>query len=227
MKNIEQILKDAGVEITDEQKAAINDGVAKNYKTVAEHDKLAKKLETAEDANKSLQSQVDDLQEAVKAFDGVDVDKLNKAVEDANKRAEDAEKAAEAKIYERDYADALKDAMSAYEFTSEAAKRDVMSQVKAAELKLKNGKLLGLDDLIKDIKASDFTAFVDLEAKKAAEDAKKAADDKKKTEDEAKKKAAESAPKFTDKSGGTPPANPEDKPLFNFRFNPIRDTKKG
>jgi hypothetical protein len=220
MKNIEQILKDAGVETTDEQKAAINDGVAKNYKTVAELDKLAKKLDASEDANKSLQSQVDDLQEAVKAFDGVDVDKLNKAVEDANKRAEDAEKAAEAKIYERDYADALKDAMSAYEFTSEAAKRDVMSQVKAAELKLKNGKLLGLDDLIKDIKASDSTAFVDLEAKKAAEDAKKA-------NDAAKQKAAESAPKYTDKSGGTPPANPADKPLFNFRFNPIRDTKKG
>ena len=34
MKNIEQILKEAGIEVTDEQKTAINAAVTENYKTI-------------------------------------------------------------------------------------------------------------------------------------------------------------------------------------------------
>ena len=39
MKNIIQILSDAGLEITDEQKKTIETGVNENYKTLAEFDK--------------------------------------------------------------------------------------------------------------------------------------------------------------------------------------------
>jgi hypothetical protein len=200
MKNIEQILKDAGIEVTEEQLSTVNGAVAENYRSIVDYNKQVKKTEAAEDSNKSLQSQIDDLQEAVKKFDGEDVEGLKKAAEEANKRAEEAEKAAEAKLYERDYADALKAELSAYKFTSEAAGRDVMAQVKAAGLKLSDGKLLGLSDLMGQIKKADSTAFVDEEAEAA-----------KQAEEEARKKAAESAPKFTEKAEPKPNANEERK----------------
>ena len=39
MKNIIQIIKDAGLEITDEQKKTIEDAVKENYKSVSDYDK--------------------------------------------------------------------------------------------------------------------------------------------------------------------------------------------
>lgn len=215
MKNIEQILKEAGIEVTDEQKAAVNKAVTENYRTINDYNNQVKKAEKAEGERDTLQKQYDDAQETIKGFDGVDIEKLNKDIADWKERAEKAEKDAQSKIYERDYADALKTEIGAYKFTSEAAKRDVMAQVKAAGLKLNDGKLLGLSDLIGQIKKSDATAFVDEEAEAA-----------KKAEEEAKQKAAGSAPKFTDKSEGKP-AEGDNKPTFNFGFTPIRDVKKG
>ena len=44
MKNIEAILTEAGIELTDEQRAAITKGVAENYKTVNEFNSKVTKL---------------------------------------------------------------------------------------------------------------------------------------------------------------------------------------
>ena len=46
-------------------------------------------------------------------------------------------------------------------FSSEAAKKSVMADIKEAGLKLKDGKILGLNDLIEQMKQSDASAFVD------------------------------------------------------------------
>lgn len=46
MKNILQILSDAGLEITDEQKNTIETSVNENYKTLAEFEKQGRKLDT-------------------------------------------------------------------------------------------------------------------------------------------------------------------------------------
>ena len=77
------------------------------------------------------------------------------------KKAEDAEKEFNAKIYDRDFSDALKAALDDVKFSSEAAKKSVMADIKEAGLKLKNGKILGLNDLIEQMKQSDASAFVD------------------------------------------------------------------
>lgn len=215
MKNIEQILKEAGIEVTDEQKKAINDAVIENYRTIKDYNNQAKKLTDSESALETANQQLRDAQETLKAFDGVDVDGFKKKIADLEEKIKTTEKEADAKIYERDYNDALKAELDAYKFTSEAAKRDVSSQAKAANLTLKDGKLLGFADLMGQIKKTDATAFVDEEAEAA-----------KKAEEEAKQKAAGSAPKFTDKSEGKP-AGGDNKPAFNFGFTPIRDVKKG
>ena len=53
MKNFEQILSDAGVELTDEQKGAISKEVAENYKTINDWQKQHDKVQTLEDTLKT------------------------------------------------------------------------------------------------------------------------------------------------------------------------------
>lgn len=163
MKNIEQILKEAGIELTDAQKVAVNAAISENYKTIADYDQQVKKTEKSESERIALQQQLTDAQYTIRGFDGVDVEKLNKDIAEWKQRAEKAEKDAQKQIYDRDFSDALKTELENVRFTSEAAKRDVMTQIRAAELKLKDGKILGLADLIEQIKKNDASAFVDEE----------------------------------------------------------------
>ena len=71
MKNFEQILSDAGITLTDEQKTAINKEMGENYKPVADWQKQVDKVQ-------NLTEQLDSTKEALKKFDGVDAEALNK-----------------------------------------------------------------------------------------------------------------------------------------------------
>ena len=118
-----------------------------NENLTADRDTWKEKAETAETT--------------LKGFEGVDLETMQKELADWKTKAENAENEAKKQIYDRDFADALKTELENVKFTSEAAKRDVMAQIKAAELKLKDGKILGLSDLIDQIKKADASAFVD------------------------------------------------------------------
>lgn len=118
-----------------------------NENLTADRDTWKEKAETAETT--------------LKGFEGVDLETMKKELADWKTKAENAENEAKKQIYDRDFADALKAELEDVKFTSEAAKRDVMAQIKAAELKLKDGKILGLSDLIDQIKKDDASAFVD------------------------------------------------------------------
>lgn len=118
-----------------------------------------------------LKSQLQTAQDTLKGFEGIDLEKIKKDLADYQKKAEDAEKEYQAKIAERDFSDALNAEIDKVKFTSEAAKRDVVAQIKGAGLKMHGGKILGLSDLIEQIKASDASAFVD-EKKDALEQGK-------------------------------------------------------
>ncbi len=158
MKNILDICKDFGFEIPADKQAEFSKVVSENYKTVAEVDKKIGKVEAERDAHKD---RADNAEAALKSFDGIDPEKIQQELSEWKRKADEAEKNALAKIYERDFSDALKAALDPVKFTSEAAKRDVVSQIKAAELKLKDGKILGLSDLLGQIKQKDASAFVD------------------------------------------------------------------
>ncbi len=158
MQNIIEICKEFGLEISADKQAEFNKKVSENYVTKAEHDKKIGKAETERD---SWKEKAKTAEETLKGFDRIDPEKIQQELADWKKKAEDAEKDANQKIYERDFADALKVELENVKFTSEAAKRDVMSQIKAAELKLKDGKILGLTDLLGQIKEADASAFVD------------------------------------------------------------------
>lgn len=216
MKNIEQILKEAGLEVTDEQKAAINAAVTENYRTKADYDKQVKKTEAAEGERDTYKGQLADAQETIKGFDGVDVEKLNKDIADWKERAEKAEKDFADKIAERDFDDILKSEISAMKGKNEKA---IRANLDIESLRKSRNQREDVKKALESLKGGEDTSFMFLDEEA---DAKKAA------EEEARKKAAESAPKgrFTAKSEGKP-AQGGDKPLFNFGFTPIREVKKG
>lgn len=104
MKNIENILKDAGLEVTAEQLAAIDKEVKENYKTVTDYEKQKDKLSAAEDKVKTLTESLD-------KFKDVDADKLNGEIADLKKQLEEKDKTFASQIADRDFDDLVKDAI--------------------------------------------------------------------------------------------------------------------
>ncbi len=132
---------------------------------MAENGKDLKKLQKEND---NLTSERDTWKEkaeaaeaTLKGFKGVDLETMQKELSDWKQKATEAEKNAQAQLYERDFADALKTECEGIKFSSEAAKRAIMAEVKEADLKLKDGKILGLNDLLSQMKEKDASAFVD------------------------------------------------------------------
>ena len=169
MKNIIEICKEFGLEIPEEKQGDFSKRVAENYLTKAEHEKKTGRLEADRDA---WQQKAGEAENALKSFEGIDPEQVQAELAQWKKKAEEAQADYAQKLYDRDYADALKTALESVKFSSEAAKKAVAAEIKEAGLKLKDGKILGLSDLLAQIKESDASAFADeqqqqLEASKA------------------------------------------------------------
>ena len=166
MQNIEAILGEFGLEIPADKKEAFRVKFHENYKTVSDYDRLKadcdgwkEKAETAE--------------ETLKGFEGIDPTQVQTEIATWKQKAEAAEKDRDAKLYERDFNDALKASLDGVKFSSEAAKKAVMADIKEAGLKLKDGKILGLNDLLAQMKEADASAFVDEAQQQAQQNAAK------------------------------------------------------
>ena len=168
MQNIEAILAELGIEVPSDKKGDLTKKVSENYVTKAEHEKKIGKAETERD---NWKSKAETAEETLKKFDGVDLETMQTELNNWKQKAETAAKDYEQKIYERDFSDALKTELESVKFSSDAAKRAVMAEVKESGLKLKDGKILGLSDLIGQIKERDASAFVDEEQEKAKQQA--------------------------------------------------------
>lgn len=211
MKNIEQILKEAGIEVTDEQKAAVNAAVTENYKTIAEFEKQTKKLTAAETDRDTYKWQLDTANETLEKFKDIDPEKQAEEIQKYKQAAKEAQDMASKQILERDQRDYLKGEFDKLEISSDRTRKSLMADIMGEDgLKWKDGAFMGLSDYL--AKENEKDHFYQTEEEKA--------------EAEAKEKAAGSAPKFTDKSTGKP-AGGDDKPTFNFGFTPIREVKKG
>ena len=132
---------------------------------MAENGKDLKKLQKENDNlttdRDTWKEKAEAAETTLKGFEGVDLETMQKELSDWKQKATEAEKSAQAQRYERDFADALKTEFEGIKFSSEAAKRAIMAEVKEAGLKLKDGKILGLNDLIGQMKEKDASAFVD------------------------------------------------------------------
>lgn len=213
MKNIEQILKDAGVELTDEQKSAVNKGVTENYRTVADYDKQVKKTEKAETDRDTYKGQLDTANETLEKFKDIDPEKQAEEIQKYKQAAKEAQDMATKQILERDQRDYLKGEFDKLKIESGRVRDSLMREIMGEDgLKWKDGAFMGLSDYL--AKENEKDHFYQTEAEKA--------------EAEAKEKAAGSAPKgqFTAPTTGKP-AGGDDKPTFNFGFTPIREVKKG
>lgn len=105
MKNIEAILKELGIELTAEQKTGLLKGVEDNYKTIADYDKQKEKLVAAE-------GKITTTEEALKAFDGVDIEKLNEQIGTLKTDLATKETDYQKQITDRDFNDILKDSIA-------------------------------------------------------------------------------------------------------------------
>ena len=151
--------------LTDDQ---VNFVMAENGKDLK---KLQKENENLTHDRDTWKEKAETAENTLKGFEGVDLETMQRELSDWKKKAEDAEKNAQAQIYERDFNDALKTELESVKFSSEAAKRAIMAEIKESGLKLKDGKILGLNDLISQMKEKDASAFVDEEQQKAQQNA--------------------------------------------------------
>lgn len=105
MKNIEAILAELGIELTDDQKTKIVAAVNENYKTINDYEKQKTKIET-------LENSLAETKEALKKFDGVDAEKLKSEIADLTQKIEDTKNDYESKIAERDFSDKIDKAIA-------------------------------------------------------------------------------------------------------------------
>ena len=152
-------LKEKG--LTDEQIAFV---MAENGKSLSKLQDENKKLK---EDTETLKKRAESAEETLKGFEGKDFDAMTKEIADWKKKAEESEAEYKKQIYERDFNDVLKAETEGIKFTSESAKKAVLNEIKNAGLKLSNGKILGLSDLIGQIKETDAGAFVNEEKEEA------------------------------------------------------------
>lgn len=185
MKNIEQILKDAGIEVTDEQKAAIVAEVGKNYRTSTDYERQAKKLEAAEADRDTYKGQLDTANETLEKFRDIDPEKQAEEIQKYKQAAKEAQDMATKQILERDQRDYLKGEFDKLGIASDRTRKSLMADIMGEDgLKWKDGTFMGLSDYL--AKENEKDHFYQTAEEKA--------------EAEAKEKASGSAPKFTDKS---------------------------
>lgn len=156
MQNIIEILKTHGVDIPEEKATDINKAVSENYKTIAE---VEKKLNKIENEKNNWKERAEMAEETLKNFEGKDFDAITKERDEWKEKAEQAEKDYNQKEAVREKRELLKEAIADIEFTSIAAKNAIMAQIEEG-VSVKNGKLIGFNDLLEDARKNDSAAFV-------------------------------------------------------------------
>lgn len=158
MTNITAILEKYGISIPEDKRADFEKDFAANYKTIAEFEKKTGNLETELSA---WRQRAETAETALKELDGVDVKGLQAQIDTYKQKAADAEADFRRQLEERDFNDILKAELGNVKFTSTAARKSVEGAIRAAGLKVSEGKILGLTDILAQLRESDAGAFVD------------------------------------------------------------------
>ena len=150
--NIVEKLKSLGVEITAEIEKAFGG------EFISEKE-AEKKLAKVQAENETLKERLSTAEETLKGFEGKNFDEITRERDEWKKKAEESEKTHNEKMAELEKAELLKEAFAEIEFTSNSAKNAIMKQI-ADSITVKNGKLIGFNDLLEDAKKNDASAFV-------------------------------------------------------------------
>lgn len=151
--NIVEKLKSFNVEVTPEmEKAFAGEFVSEK--------EMEKKLSKLQAENETLKERTETAEETLKGFEGKNFDEITRERDEWKKKAEDAEKNHNEKMAELEKQELLKEAFADIEFTSNSAKNAIMKQI-SESVTVKNGKLIGFNDLLEDAKKNDASAFAD------------------------------------------------------------------
>jgi hypothetical protein len=150
MKDIKAILKDAGVELTDEQSSGIWSAVAENYKTVAEHDGTRTKLDGANTRIADLEKQLADMQTSLDAgaTDKETLASMKKQLDDykaADGQRKTDEAAAKASS---EFTAAMDAAVGDQKFVNDYVKRSIYDEVRKRH---GENSALGLKDILDEV----------------------------------------------------------------------------
>lgn len=166
MVNVVRELEKLGLELTDETKESIKKSLGEDLYSKQE---LDKKVSKVEDELNEWKRKAETAEETLKGFDGKDLETITKERDEWKEKAENAKKDYDAKIAAREKDDLLKEAFESVKFSSESAKRAIMRDI-AESVSVKDGKLIGFNDLLDDAKKNDASAFVDEEKEKQQEE---------------------------------------------------------
>ena len=147
MKNIETILKEAGLEATEDQLKKVNDAVKENYKTVNDWQKQVDKAESQQSTLDETKKSLETATESLKKLEGVDAEALNKQIADLTKQLKDNEAEYNNKIAERDFNELVSKSIS------EAKGRNSKAIMALLDLETLKASKNQKDDIDKAVKA--------------------------------------------------------------------------
>lgn len=160
MQEITEILKQFGLEIPNEKAKEFKKSFNENYKTVSEFNSKIKGLEGERD---NYKQQLETANVTLEKFKDVDVEGLNEKIKTYETEIAEINRQHKEEIEKRDFSDALDKAIESYKFTSDSARNDIMNKISSAGLKLIDGQIIGLNDMMEKFKKEDAGAFVDKE----------------------------------------------------------------
>jgi predicted nucleic acid-binding Zn-ribbon protein len=152
MPDIMEIIASQGVEIPDDKKEVINTELRKTYKHINEVAKINEKLETA-------QSSLEAANKEIEGFKGLDIEGVKKAAEDWESKYNKLQEDSAVKIADMEYSSVLKDSLANEKFSSTYARDGIMAEIRAKNLPIENGQIMGLSDMLKTIREAQPTAW--------------------------------------------------------------------
>lgn len=152
-----EMLKELG--LTDEQISAV---MSENGKDL---EKVKTKLTAAETARDEYKEQLEAANTTIQSYKDMDIEGIKQSASEWEKKYNDDLKAMQDKLENQAYDFALKEYVSGYQFTSDLVKEAVIAQLKAQGFKLNDGKFLGADDFMKQLKEANPSAFADADIK--------------------------------------------------------------
>lgn len=128
-------------------------------------ERVKTKLTTAETARDEYKEQLEAANTTIQSYKDMDIEGIKQSASDWEKKYNDDLKAMQDKLEGQAYDFALKEYVSGYQFTSDLVKEAVIAQLKAQGFKLNDGKFLGADDFMKQLKEANPSAFADADIK--------------------------------------------------------------
>ena len=145
--------------LTDDQVAYV---MQENVKDI---ERVKTKLSAAETARDEYKEQLEAANTTIQSYKDMDIEGIKQSASDWEKKYNDDLKAMQDKLDGQAYDFALKEYVSGYQFTSDLVKEAVIAQLKQQEFKLNDGKFLGADDFMKQLKEANPSAFADADIK--------------------------------------------------------------